>query len=42
MTSVPDAEGFDVVDLLVSDADAVAVASQVSTGQFALIVTRRG
>jgi SAF domain len=42
VTSVPDAEGFDVVDLLVNDADAVAVASQVSTGQFALIVTRRG
>ncbi len=41
-TSVPDSEGFDVVDLLVSDADAVAVASQVSTGQFALVVTRRG
>jgi hypothetical protein len=42
VTSVPDAQGFDVVDLLISDADAVAVASQVSTGQFALIVTRRG
>jgi hypothetical protein len=39
---VPDAEGFDVVDVLVSDADAVAVASLVSTGQFALVVTRRG
>jgi hypothetical protein len=42
VTSVPDAEGFDVVDVLVSDADAVAVASQVSTGQFALVITRRG
>jgi hypothetical protein len=42
VTSVPDAGGFDVVDLLVSDAYAVPVASQVSTGQFALIVTRRG
>lgn len=42
VASAPDAEGFDVVDLLVSDADAVAVASQVSTGQFALVVTRRG
>jgi len=41
-TSVPDSDGFDIVDLLVSDADAVAVASQVSTGQFALVVTRRG
>jgi hypothetical protein len=39
---VPDQDGFDVVDLLVSDADAAAVASQVSTGQFALIVTKRG
>jgi hypothetical protein len=42
VTSVPDSEGFDVVDLLVSDTDAIAVASQVSTGQFALVVTRRG
>jgi hypothetical protein len=42
VTTVPDSEGFDVVDLLVSNADAVAVASQVSTGQFALVVTRRG
>ena len=42
VSDVPDQEGFDVVDLLVSDANAVAVASQVSTGQFALIVTKRG
>jgi len=42
VTSAPDSEGFDVVDVLVSDANAVAVASQVSTGQFALIITRRG
>jgi len=42
VSSVPDADGFDVVDLLVSDASAVAAASQVSTGQFALIVTKRG
>jgi hypothetical protein len=42
VTTVPDPEGFDVVDLLVSDNDAVAVASQVSTGQFALVVTKRG
>jgi hypothetical protein len=41
INAVPDLDGFDVVDLLVSDSDAVAVASQVSTGQFALIVTRR-
>lgn len=39
---VPDQDGFDVVDLLVSDTNAAAVASQVSTGQFALIVTKRG
>lgn len=42
VASIPDAEGFDVVDLLVSNADAVAVASQVSTGQFGLVVTKRG
>jgi hypothetical protein len=42
VTTAPDAEGFDVVDVLVSDTDAVAVASQVSTGQFALVITRRG
>jgi len=42
VSSVPDADGFDVVDLLVADGTAVAVASQVSTGQFALIVTKRG
>ncbi len=40
--AVPDQDGFDIVDLLVSDASAVAVAGQVSTGQFALIVARRG
>ena len=39
---VPDQDGFDVVDLLVSDTNGAAVASQVSTGQFALIVTKRG
>jgi hypothetical protein len=40
--SVPDQDGFDIVDLLVSDRNAVGIASQVSTGQFALIVTQRG
>ena len=40
--AVPDQDGVDIVDLLVSDANAVAVASQVSSGQFALIVTMRG
>jgi hypothetical protein len=42
VNAVPDQDGFDIVDLIVSDASAVAVAGQVSTGQFALIVTRRG
>jgi hypothetical protein len=41
VTTVPDSQGFDVVDLLVSHSNSVAVASQVSTGQFALVVTRR-
>jgi len=39
---VPDADGFDVIDLLVSETAGPAVAEQVSTGQFALIVTKRG
>ncbi|HUA42168.1 MAG TPA: hypothetical protein VMA32_11400 [Streptosporangiaceae bacterium] len=38
----PDADGLDVVDLLVADAAGTEVAEQVSTGQFALIVTSRG
>jgi len=42
VNDVPDATGLDVVDLLVSDGDGAAVADQVSTGQFALIVTKRG
>jgi hypothetical protein len=42
VNDVPDATGLDVVDLLVSDGSGVAVADQVSTGQFALIVTKRG
>jgi hypothetical protein len=42
VNDVPDATGLDVVDLLVSDGNAAAVADQVSTGQFALIVTKRG
>lgn len=41
VNSAPDPEGFDVVDLLVSETQAAAVASQVSTGQFALVVTKR-
>jgi hypothetical protein len=37
-----DQDGFDVVDLLVAASTGNAVAAQVSTGQFALVVTRRG
>jgi len=42
VNATPDGDGLDVVDLLVSDASGAAVAEQVSTGQFALIVTKRG
>lgn len=38
----PDSDGLDVIDLLVSATAGPAVAEQVSTGQFALIVTKRG
>jgi SAF domain len=41
VNSVTDSNGFDVVDLLVSSTEGPAVAEQASTGQFALIVTRR-
>jgi hypothetical protein len=41
VSDVPDSDGLDVVDLLVSDAAGAAVAQQISTGQFALIVTKR-
>jgi len=41
VSAVPDSAGLDVVDLLVSDASGPAVAGQVSTGQFALVVTKR-
>jgi len=37
-----DQDGFDVVDVLVTAAVGPEVASQVSTGEFALIVTQRG
>jgi hypothetical protein len=37
-----DQDGFDVVDVLVTASAGPTVASQVSTGQFALIVTKRG
>jgi hypothetical protein len=39
---VTDQDGYDVVDLLVPAANGEAVAGQASTGQFALIVTKRG
>jgi hypothetical protein len=42
VNDVPDQNGVDVIDLLVSAANGPAVAAQVSTGQFALIVTKRG
>jgi hypothetical protein len=41
-SDIPDADGFDVIDLLVSGKAGPALAEQVSTGQFALIVTKRG
>jgi hypothetical protein len=42
VNQVTDVAGFDVVDLLVTAASGPAVAEQASTGQFALIVTKRG
>jgi SAF domain-containing protein len=38
----PGQSGLDEVDLLVRSASGPAVAAQVSTGQFALVVTKRG
>ncbi len=37
----PDADGYVVVDVIVAAADGAALAEQASTGQVALIVTRR-
>jgi hypothetical protein len=42
VNTVTDQDGFDVVDLLVPVPDGVPVAAQASTGQIALIVTKRG
>jgi len=42
VNGAPDQDGLDVVDLLVSGDTGTAVVDQVSTGQFALIVTKRG
>jgi hypothetical protein len=41
VSTVPDEDGFDVVDLLVPDSGAIGLAEQASTGQIALIVTHR-
>lgn len=41
VNTVPDQDGFDVVDLLVAAPDGAAVARQASTGQIALVVTSR-
>jgi hypothetical protein len=41
VNAVPEQDGLDVVDLLVRTASGPAVAQQASTGQFALIVTKR-
>ena len=38
---VPDTDGYDVVDVLVAQASADSLAAQASTGQIALIVTKR-
>ena len=40
--TVPDQDGFDVVDLMVASTAGVPLAQQDSTGQIELIVTRRG
>ncbi len=37
----PDSDGYDVVDVLVATASADSLAAQASTGQIALIVTKR-
>jgi hypothetical protein len=41
VSNVPDQDGFDVVDLLVSANVGTLVAQQAATGQIALIVTKR-
>jgi hypothetical protein len=41
VSSVPDQDGYDVVDVLVAADAAAALARQASTGQFALIITSR-
>ncbi len=41
VNSVPDQDGYDVVDLLVTSSNGPAVAEQAATGQVALVVTSR-
>jgi hypothetical protein len=38
---IPDADGYDVIDVLVAQTSGDALAAQASTGQIALIVTKR-
>jgi SAF domain len=42
VSTVTDEDGYDVVDLLVAKQEGEPVAAQASTGEIALIVTRRG
>jgi hypothetical protein len=41
VSTTPDEDGFDVVDLLVPASSATQVGEQASTGLFALLVTKR-
>jgi hypothetical protein len=42
VATATDQDGFDIVDVLVAAASGIPVADQASTGQIALIVTKRG
>src|SRR5271166_890103 len=42
VSQLPGAEGDQVVDVIVAAGNGVAVAEQVSSGQFALVLTKRG
>jgi hypothetical protein len=41
VNSVPDQDGYDVVDLLVTSSNGPPVAQQAATGQIAIVVTSR-
>jgi hypothetical protein len=41
VNSVPDQDGYDVVDLLVTSGNGPSVAQQAATGQIAIVVTSR-